>query len=100
MSIQSRMEVKLKQHFAPERLEVVNESHLNAGHLHTGPGIHGTFDGQGETHFRIRIVAPAFTGLNRVDRHRAINDVLAEELADSVHALALEPAAPGEKTRW
>ena len=100
MSIQSRIEVKLKARFAPERLEVVNESHLHAGHHHSGSDHHGAFDGQGETHFRVRIVAPAFAGLSRIDRHRAINELLAEELAGSVHALAVEPAAPGEKTRW
>ena len=71
MSIQSRIEVKLKQRFAPERLEVVNESHLHAGHHHSGSGHHAAFDGEGETHFRVRIVAPAFAGLSRVDRHRA-----------------------------
>jgi BolA protein len=41
-----------------------------------------------------------FAGMSRVDRHRAVNQLLAEELAGSVHALAIEPAAPGEPTRW
>jgi len=96
MSMRSVMENKLRDAFSPERLEVVNESHLHAGHRHD----HGTFDGEGETHFRVRIVAAAFTGMSRVQRHRAVNDVLAEELRDAVHALAIEPAAPGEPTRW
>ncbi|MER8699380.1 BolA family protein [Mesorhizobium sp. M0768] len=100
MSIQATMEDKLKKAFSPERLDVINESHLHAGHHHVDSGHHATFDGAGETHFRVRIVAPAFAGMSRVERHRAINTLLAEELKSGVHALAIEPAAPGEKTRW
>ncbi|MER8370030.1 BolA family protein [Mesorhizobium sp. M1348] len=100
MSIQATMEDKLKKAFSPERLDVINESQLHAGHHHVDSGHHATFDGAGETHFRVRIVAPAFAGMSRVERHRAVNDLLAEELKSGVHALAIEPAAPGEKTRW
>lgn len=100
MSIQATMEDKLKKAFSPERLDVINESHLHAGHHHVDSGHHATFDGAGETHFRVRIVAPAFARMSRVERHRAVNDLLAEELKSGVHALAIEPAAPGEKTRW
>ncbi|TIS61921.1 MAG: BolA family transcriptional regulator [Mesorhizobium sp.] len=100
MSIQSTMENKLKAAFLPERLTVINESHLHAGHHHVDSGHHATFDGTGETHFRVRIVSPNFTGMSRIDRHRAVNELLADELKAGVHALAIEPAAPGEKTRW
>lgn len=100
MSMQEIIESKLTRKFAPERLAVINESHLHAGHHHTESDHHATFDGSGETHFRVRIVAPAFTGMSRIDRHRAVNDLLADELKAGVHALAIEPAAPGEKTRW
>jgi len=100
MSIQAAMESKLKQAFAPERLAVLNESHLHAGHHHEESGHHSTFDGTGETHFRVRIVSAAFTGMSRIERHRAVNAVLADEIKAGVHALAVEPAAPGEATRW
>ena len=100
MSMQERMEKKLSAAFSPERLVVVNESHLHAGHHHVESGHHVTFDGTGETHFRVRIVSPAFTGKTRIERHRAVTDLLTEELKSGVHALAIEPAAPGEKTRW
>jgi len=100
LSIQSNIEEKLNAAFSPQRLAVLNESHLHAGHHHTGSGHHETFDGKGETHFRVRIVADAFSGMSRVERHRAVNAALAEELAGNVHALAIEPAAPGEPTRW
>lgn len=93
MSLQSTIEAKLQEAFRPERLAVINESHLHAGHQ-------PDFDGTGETHFRVRIVAGAFRELSRIERHRAINALLAPELAAGVHALAIEPAAPGEPTRW
>lgn len=100
MSIQASIEEKLKRAFSPERLSVINESHLHAGHHHVESGHHAEFDGKGETHFRVRVVSSAFTGMSRIERHRAINALLADELEGGVHALALEPAAPGEQTRW
>src|SRR4051794_28923725 len=100
MSIQATIEAKLRRAFSPERLEVINESHLHAGHHHVASGHRETFDGKGETHFRVRLVSVAFTGKSRVERHRAVNELLAAELDGAVHALAIEPAAPGEKTRW
>ena len=93
LSIEQRMTHKLTQALAPERLEVINESHLHAGHQEA-------FDGTGETHFRVRIISPQFAGMARLQRHRTVNDLLAEELRDGVHALAIEPAAPGETVRW
>ena len=100
MSIQATMETKLKQAYSPERLVVLNESHLHAGHHHEDSGHHVTYDGTGETHFRVRIVSDVFAGMSRIDRHRSVNALLADELNGGVHALAIEPAAPGEATRW
>ena len=79
---------KLNEAFAPESLNVIDESHLHAGHAGHRPG--------GETHFRVYIGSPAFEGKSRIDRHRMINQVLADELAAGVHALALKAQAPGE----
>jgi len=74
------MEDKLNKAFSPERLVIVNESHLHAGHHHHGSDHHGAYDGTGETHFRVRIVSPVFAGMSRIDRHRAVNELLAAEL--------------------
>jgi len=49
---------------------------------------------------RVRIVASAFAGMTRLARHRAVTDLLKPELDAGLHALAIEPAAPGEPTRW
>lgn len=100
MSMQAAMEAKLNQAFSPQRLSIINESQLHAGHHHVESGHHAKFDGSGETHFRVRIVSPAFAGMSRIDRHRAVNQLLADEFKAGLHALAIETAAPGEKTRW
>lgn len=92
MSVKTSIAGKLEAAFSPERLEVINESHLHAGH-------HG-HDGEGETHMRVRIVSAAFAGMGRVARHRAINDLVTAEFEAGLHALAVEAAAPGEPTRW
>lgn len=82
------MRRKLTDAFAPSLLEVIDESEQHRGH--------GGWREGGETHFRVRMVAEGFTGAGRVDRQRAVNRALAEELAGPVHALALELKAPGE----
>ncbi len=79
----TRLESKMRDAFAPQSLEIINESHLHAGHQ---PG----FDGQGESHIRVRIVAEAFNGLNRVQIHRTINELCADEIAAGLHALAID----------
>jgi BolA family transcriptional regulator, general stress-responsive regulator len=99
MTMQARIESKLEEALSPESLTVINESHLHAGHHHVASGHHEAFDGTGETHFRVRIVSASFAGKSRVERHRMVNAILKEELAGAVHALAIEPSAPGEPAR-
>jgi BolA protein len=88
MRIEHLITRKLTEAFDPESLRVVDESHQHAGHSGHRPG--------GETHFRLYIVAEAFRGKSRLERHRMINATLSSELAGGVHALAIHAAAPGE----
>ncbi|HUF57107.1 MAG TPA: BolA family protein [Thermohalobaculum sp.] len=88
MSVRERIEQKLRQAFRPEALEVVDESERHRGH--------GGWREGGETHFHVRMTSAAFAGEGRVQRQRAVNRVLADELADRVHALGLTLKAPGE----
>jgi BolA family transcriptional regulator, general stress-responsive regulator len=99
MTVKSSIESKLAEAFHPLHLEVIDESGLHAGHHHREDGHDMVYDGSGGTHFRIRIVAEVFAGMGRLARHRAINTVLKDELDAGVHALALEPSAPGEPAR-
>jgi len=90
-----RITEKLRAGLAPLSLEVIDESRKHAGHAHamSRPGIAA---GAGETHFRINVVSDSFTGKSRIERHRHINALLAQELDDGVHALAIDAKAPGE----
>ena len=81
---------KLTAAFTPESLRVEDESHQHEGHAGHRPG--------GQTHFRVYIVADAFRGKGRIERHRMINSALASELAGGVHALAIHAKAPDETT--
>jgi BolA protein len=90
MSLHSRMREKLMIALNPTRLDLVNESHLHAGH--------SSSPGTGESHFRLLIVSDNFIGKSRVARHRIVNDVVRDELRDGVHALAIKALAPGEPT--
>ncbi len=88
MTMKDQITKKLTEAFAPQSLDVADESHLHEGHAGHRPG--------GETHFRVYIVSNAFAGKSRVERHRMVNALLASELAGGVHALAIAAAAPGE----
>jgi BolA protein len=84
----SRIEQLLKKQFAPQEILLSDESAKHAGHAGARPG--------GETHYRLRLVSGAFTGLSRVARQRLVNEALAEEFALGLHALSMELKAPNE----
>ena len=88
MSVASTITEKLTAAFRPARLEVVDQSHLHAGHVGSRPG--------GETHFAVLIIADAFAGKSRVERQRLIYAALADELAGPIHALSLKALSTAE----
>ena len=79
---------KLEAAFGPEQLVIEDESHRHAGHVGARPG--------GETHFRVELVSSVFKGVTRVERQRRVYEVLADEMKDRIHALALSVKAPDE----
>ncbi|MBB5515674.1 BolA protein [Rubricella aquisinus] len=85
MRVAEQIELKLKDAFAPTALEVVDESHLHAGHAGAPEG--------GQSHFRVTIRAAEFAGKSRVAQQRAIYAALKEEMAGPIHALALDVGA-------
>lgn len=87
--MKARIEDRLNRAFGPQHLKVSDDSASHAGHA-------GNPDGRGETHFTVEIVADAFAGRSRIERHRAINQALAEELSGGLHALVIKAKAPGE----
>lgn len=88
MSRAEWIESRLREAFAPERLEVVDDSARHRGHA-------GARAGGG--HFQVLIVAEGFRGLGRLERHRAVYEALGEAMRADIHALALRALAPGEE---
>ena len=72
---------KLKDALSPQHIEVEDVSHHHAGHAGWREG--------GGTHFTVTIKAASFAGKSRVQQHRLVNSILADELADNIHALEL-----------
>ena len=104
-SYRDRIDQKLTAALTPVRLEIEDQSHKHAGHgdriaalakQGAGTGGHAPVDGAGETHFKLIIVSDAFAGQNRVARQRMVYDILKDELAERVHALALTTQTPDE----
>ena len=86
--VETQIRERLLVALEPTRLDVINESHLHAGHR----GSPGT----GDSHFRVVVVSAKFAGLTRVARQRLVNQALAPLMGKPVHALAMQTLAPGE----
>ncbi len=82
-----RIEAKLRAALEAESVEVVDESHLHAGHA-------GARSGKG--HFRVRVVSERFAGLSRIQSQRLVFAALAEEMESDIHALAMQTLTPEE----
>jgi len=82
-------EADLRDAFEVINLNIEDESHLHAGHA-------GAASGGG--HFKLTIVAPEFTGLGTVARHRAIYAALYKHFPAEIHALSIQALSPSEIT--
>jgi BolA protein len=82
-----RIRGRLLATFAPIDCQLVDESHLHAGHA-------GAASGAG--HYRVQLVSDRFEGLNRVSRHRLVYDCLNDMMHTDIHALAIIALAPSE----
>jgi BolA protein len=90
-TVADRLSVKLNQAFAPQQLEIHDDSAKHSGHAGAREG--------GESHFSVLIVSDRFEGLNRVARQRLVNSALTEDLAGPVHALSLQTLTPEESEK-
>ncbi len=85
MTYSERITQKLTKAFAPSHLEVIDESEKHRGH--------GGYREGGETHFKVVMKSDTFADMSRVARQRAVYKVLAAEIEERVHALALDISA-------
>jgi len=86
--VAAEIDKRLRAALAPTRLAVINDSARHRGHAGD--------DGSGESHFTVEIVSPAFAGLGRLARQRAVNAALGDLMRERIHALAIKARAPGE----
>ena len=82
MLVADMMRERLEAGLKPKNLEIIDESESHRGHAGYQEG--------GQSHFRVRIAAPAFENMSRIERHRAIHAALGKELVGRIHALAIE----------
>ena len=82
-----RIRALLQAGLSPTVLDLVDESHLHAGHAGAASG---------GSHYRLKIVAPAFSGLNLVRRHRLVYDSVHLMMQHEIHALAITALTPDE----
>src|SRR5262245_58806933 len=87
MRVANEMRARLVQ-LEPQRLELIDESARHAGHAGARP--------EGESHFRLLIVAETFTGRSRIERQRLVYDALGDLLRTDVHALSITALSPAE----
>ncbi|HYE70557.1 MAG TPA: BolA family protein [Aquabacterium sp.] len=81
----AEVERVLREALAPlQSLEVIDESHLHAGHAGAREG----------SHLRVRIVAECMAGLSRIGQHRLVYDALRRVIPLGIHALAIEARGP------
>jgi BolA protein len=79
---------RLAAAFRAHALDVIDDSHLHAGHA-------GARAGGG--HYRVRIVSPDFAGQRRLERHRAVYRALGDAIRpDTIHALNIQALTPAE----
>jgi BolA protein len=83
-----QIQERLKAAFAPVHLQVKDQSHLHAGHA-------GARDGMG--HFEATIVADAFAGKSRIERHRLVYAALGSLMQTDIHALKINAYSPDER---
>jgi BolA protein len=83
-----QIEERLKAEFTPVHLQVKDQSHLHAGHA-------GARDGMG--HFEATIVADAFAGKSRIERHRLVYAALGPLMQTDIHALKINAYSPDEQ---
>jgi BolA protein len=90
MSTAEKIEKRLRERFAPTRLEITDDSAKHVGHA-------GAARGGG--HYACLIVAEGFRGRAAVERHRAVYEALGDLMKHEVHALALTTLDPEEWSR-
>lgn len=82
-----RIKQLLMEGLDAETVDVIDESHMHAGHA-------GAKTGMG--HFNVTIIANAFAGKSLIERHRQIFAALGDMMKTDIHALSIKAYTPDE----
>jgi BolA family transcriptional regulator, general stress-responsive regulator len=82
-----QIRARLVEQLQTDVVEVIDDSHLHAGHA-------GARDGRG--HFRVRVVSAAFAGLRPLQRHQLVYKALGNMMQTDIHALSITAFTPDE----
>jgi BolA protein len=84
----AEIKARLERELSPTYIDIIDESHLHAGHA-------GAASGAG--HFNVTIVSDKFAGKSAIERHRmvylAVNDLMPSE----IHALSIQAQSPDDQ---
>jgi len=87
MNVAAEMKTRLSA-LEPVELDLVDESEQHRGHAGYAAG--------GNTHWRLSIVSPRFSGQSVVARHRMVYQALGNLMQNPIHALAITARTPEE----
>lgn len=88
MRVATAIRRQLQNAFEPERLDLVDDSARHAGHAGARP--------EGESHFRVVVVAEAFADKSRIERQRMVYAALDDLMQTDIHALSITALTPAE----
>ena len=88
MTMEEHIAQKVQDALEPVHLELINESHLHAGHVGD--------DGSGQTHFKLIVVSSAFEAHSRVQRHRTVYATISRLFSEGLHACSITALTPSE----
>lgn len=88
MRVAQAIHRRLSDALAPSRIDVVDQSAQHAGHAGARP--------EGESHFRVTVVAQAFAGKSRIERQRLVYAALDELMRSDIHAISIVALTPAE----
>lgn len=86
----AKIRARLEAAFAPDVLEIVDDSHRHAGHA-------GAKDGRG--HFNVKIVSAKFAGTKPLERHRMVYAALGALMQTDIHALSVNALLPDTRQK-
>ncbi len=83
----AEIKARLERELSPTHIDIVDESHLHAGHA-------GAASGAG--HFNVTVISDKFAGKSAIQRHRMVYLAVDDLMRSEIHALSIQAQAPDD----